>query len=167
MVAVTLRLSAPPGVLVHVGWLLLAARMRLTWRRLALNADISAIDRPVAGLFDDPRAARSRAAVPLIPVLWQIRPRAFGVTASIGMHSGQTPEAFIKAAEAMAHAWGVHAVRITPGRRGSVDLTVLRNDPLTGTGATKIGTRWQRPGGHPSQRTYSRKSGDVKTARPG
>lgn len=139
LVAVVLRLRAPRAYWLTFGWLLLAARMRLTWRRLTLNAGMAATDRPMTGLFDDRRGVRGRPAVPLIPVLWQIRPRPFGVTASIGMHSGQTPEVFVKAAEAMAHAWGVHAVRVTPGRRGSVNVAVLRTDPLTDATDTVTG----------------------------
>src|SRR6266568_641728 len=45
---------------------------------------------------------------------------------------GQTPELYADAAEAMMHAWRVHAVRVTSPQRGVVVIEALITDPLAG-----------------------------------
>lgn len=135
-----LRRTAPRVYWWTFGWTLLRIRMAVTWRQLMLNADLTATDRPNTGLLGG-LVVKGRPAVPLFPVLMRFRPRSFGATAMIGMHAGQTPDAFIEAAEAMAHTWRVHAVRVTATRRGAVNLTILNDDPL----ATDDGRRGAAP----------------------
>ncbi|MEV7629394.1 FtsK/SpoIIIE domain-containing protein [Actinoplanes sp. NPDC089786] len=151
MVAIIRRI-APRVYWWTFGWTLLRIRMAMTWRQLMLNADLTATDRPNTGLLGG-LVVKGRPAVPLFPVLMRFRPRSFGATARIGMHAGQTPDVFIEAAEAMAHAWRVHAVRVTATKRGSVNLTILNDDPL----AIDEGQRSAGPHPQPS---------DVPTAVP-
>jgi S-DNA-T family DNA segregation ATPase FtsK/SpoIIIE len=54
----------------------------------------------------------------------------------IRLHPGQTPGTFIAASDAMAHAWRVHAARVTSPRRGIVLVTVTARDPLAATAGT-------------------------------
>ncbi len=49
----------------------------------------------------------------------------------IRLHEGQVPDDYIRAAEQLAHAWRVHAVRITRTAPGRVWLLATRKDPLT------------------------------------
>ncbi|MFF5296706.1 FtsK/SpoIIIE domain-containing protein [Paractinoplanes globisporus] len=115
------------------GFWFLWLRMRRTWRRIALNADLTATDRPTTGQLG-PLLVKGQPIRPVVPLLIRIRPRHYGATAVVAMHPGQIPQPFIDAADAMAHAWGVHAVRVVPaGRRGRVNLTILRADPLKDT----------------------------------
>ncbi len=49
----------------------------------------------------------------------------------INLREGQVPADYVKAAEQLAHAWRVHAVRVTLSRPGRVRLLAIRTDPLT------------------------------------
>ncbi|MFI9641605.1 FtsK/SpoIIIE domain-containing protein [Micromonospora sp. NPDC051925] len=113
-----------------VGFPLMRIRMRHSWRHLCLNADLTGTDRPTTGQLG-PLVVKGRPIMPVLPLLTRIRPRTFGATAVILLHPGQIPEPFVNAAEAMAHAWRVHAVRVDPRQRGRVRLTILTADPLT------------------------------------
>jgi S-DNA-T family DNA segregation ATPase FtsK/SpoIIIE len=113
------------------GFVLLRLRMRLSWKRLCLNAGLTAIDRPTAGQIRyRSRSGTGAGAAPVLPLLRRIRRRRLGASAVISFSAGQTPDQFIEAADAMAHAWRVHAVRITASGRGSVAVTILNVDPL-------------------------------------
>jgi S-DNA-T family DNA segregation ATPase FtsK/SpoIIIE len=114
------------------GFWFLRWRMRRTWRRIALNADLTATDRPTTGQLG-PLLVKGQPILPVVPLLIRIRPRHYGATAVVALHPGQIPQPFIDAADAMANAWSLHAVRIVPGRRGRVNLTILRADPLKDT----------------------------------
>ncbi|GID26993.1 FtsK/SpoIIIE domain-containing protein [Paractinoplanes brasiliensis] len=111
------------------GFWFLLWRMRRTWSRLTLNADLTASERPNTGVFGS-LVVKGRPLRPAVPLLIKIRPRRFGATAVVALQPGQVPQPFIDAADAMAHTWGVHAVRAAASRRGRVDLTILRADPL-------------------------------------
>ncbi|GAA0396989.1 FtsK/SpoIIIE domain-containing protein [Micromonospora gifhornensis] len=125
-----LRRLAPRVHWYLFGFPLLRTRMRRSWRHLCLNADLTGTDRPTTEQLG-PLLVRGRPIMPVLPLLRRIRPRSFGATAVIVLHPGQVPEPFVNAAEAMAHAWGVHAVRVDARRRGRVRLTILTADPLT------------------------------------
>lgn len=112
------------------GYWFLWLRMRRTWSRVALNADLTATDRPTNGQFGS-LMVKGQPIRPSMPLLLKIRPRRFGATARVALHPGQTPQRFVDAAEAMAHSWGVHAVRAVPTVRGRIELTILRKDPLS------------------------------------
>ncbi|WP_165944367.1 FtsK/SpoIIIE domain-containing protein [Micromonospora sp. KC213] len=125
-----LRRKAPRAHWYLIGFPLLLMRMRHSWRHLCLNAELTGTDRPTAGQLG-PLIVKGRPIMPVLPLLTRIRPRSFGATAVILLHPGQIPEPFVNAAEAMAHAWGVHAVRVDARLRGRVRLTILNADPLT------------------------------------
>ncbi|NEC18432.1 FtsK/SpoIIIE domain-containing protein [Streptomyces parvus] len=55
-----------------------------------------------------------------------------GFWVRVRLHPGQTPAQFIAVADAFAHAWRVHQVRVTSPRRGVVELKAIGYDPLTG-----------------------------------
>lgn len=57
-----------------------------------------------------------------------------GLTATVRLHAGQTPATYLKAADALVHAWKVHAVRVTSPERGLVLLTATASDPLARPG---------------------------------
>jgi S-DNA-T family DNA segregation ATPase FtsK/SpoIIIE len=111
------------------GFWFLRLRMRRTWSKLALNADLNAAERPNTGLLGS-LVVKGRPLAPAVPLLTKIRPRRYGASAVVLLHPGQVPQRFIDASEAMAHTWGVHAVRAAVARRGRVELTILRSDPL-------------------------------------
>lgn len=105
-------------------------RVRLTWRQLAWECDL-AVTRKRAATLVGGLLIKGRELDPVVPRLWMLWPRPFTATARIRMLPGQTPEVFVDAAAAMAHAWRVHAVRVGSPVRGEVELTVLTHDPLT------------------------------------
>ncbi|MBW6433078.1 hypothetical protein KZ829_04880 [Actinoplanes hulinensis] len=105
------------------GFWFLRLRMTRSWQRLCLNAGLSTAHRSAP-------AANFRYVIAL-PRLTRVRPRRNGATAMIYFGAGQKPTAFIEAADAMAHAWRVHAVRVVASGRGRVKLTILNDDPLT------------------------------------
>ncbi|MET8280924.1 FtsK/SpoIIIE domain-containing protein [Micromonospora sp. NPDC005174] len=125
-----LRWKAPRAHWYLFGFPLLRLRMRHSWRHLCLNASLTGTDRPTTGQLG-PLLVKGQPIMPVLPLLRRIRPRSFGATAVILLHPGQVPEPFVNAAEAMAHAWGVHAVRVDARLRGRVRLTILTSDPLT------------------------------------
>ena len=128
-----LRWKAPRVHWYLFGFPLLRMRMRYSWRHLCLNASLTGTDRPTTGQLG-PLLVRGQPIMPVLPLLRRIRPRTFGATAVILLHPGQIPEPFVNAAEAMAHAWGVHAVRVDARLRGRVRLTILTADPLISEG---------------------------------
>ncbi|MFI7332841.1 FtsK/SpoIIIE domain-containing protein [Micromonospora aurantiaca (nom. illeg.)] len=130
VVSSLLRWKAPRVHWYLFGFPLLRLRMRHSWRYLCLNADLTGTDRPTTGQLG-PLLVKGRPIMPVLPLLTRIRPRSFGATAVILLHPGQIPEPFVNAAEAMAHAWRVHAVRVDARLRGRVRLTILTADPLT------------------------------------
>jgi S-DNA-T family DNA segregation ATPase FtsK/SpoIIIE len=125
------------------GFWFLRLRMNVTWRRLCLNAGLTAVDRPTAGQTRT-RSGYGSNGAPIVPLLRRVRPRAGGATAVIMFSAGQTPEQFIEAADALAHAWRVHAVRVLASGRGKVAVTILRNDPLATVSATMPAVVGQR-----------------------
>ncbi|MET8063862.1 FtsK/SpoIIIE domain-containing protein [Micromonospora sp. NPDC005313] len=129
-----LRRKAPRVHWYLIGFPLLRLRMRHSWRHLCLNASLTGTDRPTTGQLG-PLLVKGQPIMPVLPLLRRIRPRSFGATAVILLHPGQVPEPFVNAAEAMAHAWGVHAVRVDARARGRVRLTILTADPLITKGA--------------------------------
>ena len=114
-----------------VGFPVLWLRIRLSWRRLARECDLTVMRGSNSALVGR-LAVKGRELDALVPHLVVRFPRAAGrVSASVRLLAGQTPEEFVKAGEAMAHAWRVHAVRVTSRERGRVELLVSAVDPLS------------------------------------
>ncbi|MFJ8140158.1 FtsK/SpoIIIE domain-containing protein [Streptomyces sp. NPDC096013] len=112
-----------------VGYPLTAWRVLFTWRRVALLNDLSVSKLPARTLVghlivkgDPVRPVAPRASFP--------RATRMGLSVTVRLHAGQTPMTYMKAAEALVHAWRVHAVRVTSPERGVVLLTAMASDPL-------------------------------------
>jgi S-DNA-T family DNA segregation ATPase FtsK/SpoIIIE len=112
-----------------VGYPVTAWRVLFTWRRVALLNDLSVSKLPSRTLVghlivkgDPVRPVAPRASFP--------RATRMGLTVTVRLHAGQTPMTYMKVAEALVHAWRVHAVRVTSPERGLVLLTAMASDPL-------------------------------------
>lgn len=118
------------------GYPLTVARMRLTWRRLCDVAGLSVVKRPRYLLVSRSHYVAGRSLRASVPVLGVARPTRAGLTVRVRLHPGQTPAVVEDAADALAHAWRMHAVRVSSPQRGQVVLRAVRHDPLAvaGTG---------------------------------
>ncbi|MCX5237082.1 FtsK/SpoIIIE domain-containing protein [Streptomyces prunicolor] len=112
-----------------VGYPATAWRVLFTWRRVALLNDLSVSKLPARTLVghlivkgDPVRPMAPRASFP--------RATRMGLSVTVRLHAGQTPMTYMKAADALTHAWRVHAVRVTSPQRGLVLLTAMASDPL-------------------------------------
>ncbi|WP_322987276.1 FtsK/SpoIIIE domain-containing protein [Phaeacidiphilus oryzae] len=127
-----LRSRAPHAWWYLIGFPLTCVRMRVTWRRLTTLTDLAVPKRPDRRILGDVEV-RGRALRPIPPTLGLPRPRRGGLVVTVRLHPGQTPEQYAAVADALAHAWRVHAVRVTSPGRGLVELSALGWDPLTET----------------------------------
>ncbi|MER5528726.1 FtsK/SpoIIIE domain-containing protein [Streptomyces sp. NPDC002677] len=111
------------------GYPLTAFRVVATWRKVAMLNDLSVSRRPPRGLLGD-LVVKGDPLRPLIPRASFPRATRMGLTVTVRLHAGQTPATYMKAADALVHAWKVHAVRVTSPERGLVLLTATATDPL-------------------------------------
>jgi FtsK/SpoIIIE family len=123
------------AIRVHLTWAHVTASCGLAARRRRWRWTLDAV--PVAGsiartsvLLTERRRVR-RVDVPHPPGLGLLRPSTLGWSVRIRLREGQVPADYIKAAEQLAHAWRVHAVRVTATSPGRVRLLATRTDPLT------------------------------------
>jgi hypothetical protein len=136
---------APRSCWLAVGFPAKAIRVYLTWTHVASSCGLAAKRRrwrwtldavPVAGslartsvLLTQRRRAR-RVEVPHPPGLGLLRPNTRGWSVRLRLREGQVPADYVRAAEQLAHAWRVHAVRVTGSSPGRVWLLATRADPL-------------------------------------
>jgi hypothetical protein len=136
---------APRSWWVILGFPLKAARVYLTWAHVTAACGLSGKRRrfrwtldavPVAGplarhsvLLTERHRVR-RIEVPYPPGLGLLRPSVSGWSVQVRLREGQLPDDWARAAAQLAHAWRVHAVRVTSARPGRVRLLVTRADPL-------------------------------------
>lgn len=125
-----------------------AVHLYLTWTHVASGCGLSTRRRrwrwtlgavPVAGplayaargaaMASQQRRLR-RVDVEHAPPLGVPRASALGWRVRVKLLDGQVPDDYAKACEALAHAWRVHAVRVTGSAPGRVWLSALRSDPL-------------------------------------
>ncbi|MFF4314290.1 FtsK/SpoIIIE domain-containing protein [Streptomyces sp. NPDC001507] len=106
-----------------------AFRVVATWRKVAMLNDLSVSRRPPRGLLGD-LVVKGDPLRPVIPRASFPRATRMGLTVTVRLHAGQTPATYMKAADALVHAWKVHAVRVTSPERGLVLLTATATDPL-------------------------------------
>jgi len=125
---------APRSYWLNVGFPAKAIRVYLTWTHVTSSCGLASKRRrwrlsldavPVAGslarttvLLTERRRVR-RVEVPYPPGLGLLHPNARGWSVRLKLRDGQVPADYVKAAEQLAHAWRVHAVRVTlcgPGR---------------------------------------------------
>lgn len=118
----------------HLGWCLVGypatvVRLLVTWRRLTTVCDLAIQRRPGMVLLGG-LVVKGKPLRPVPPRLGLPRPRRGGLVVPVRMHPGQVPAQYTDAAEAITHAWKVHAVRVTSHARGWVLLSATGADPL-------------------------------------
>ncbi|MFF4402161.1 FtsK/SpoIIIE domain-containing protein [Streptomyces sp. NPDC001480] len=112
-----------------IGYPATAFRVMFTWRKVAMLNDLAVSHRPPRGLLGD-LVVKGDPLRPVAPRISFPRATRLGLTVAVRLHAGQTPATFMKAADALVHAWKVHAVRVTSPERGLVLLTATATDPL-------------------------------------
>ncbi|WP_406359068.1 FtsK/SpoIIIE domain-containing protein [Streptomyces sp. NBC_01635] len=112
-----------------VGYPATACRLMATWRKVAMLNDLAVSRRPPRGLLGD-LVVKGDPLRPVAPRISFPRATPMGLTLVVRLHAGQTPATYMKAADALVHAWKVHAVRVTSPERGLVLLTATATDPL-------------------------------------
>ncbi|QFQ97163.1 cell division protein FtsK [Streptomyces phaeolivaceus] len=110
-----------------------ACRVVFTWRKVAMLNDLAVSKRPPRGLLGDV-VVKGDPLRPVAPRISFPRATRMGLTVLVRLHAGQTPATYLKAADALVHAWQVHAVRVTSPERGLVLLTATASDPLARPG---------------------------------
>lgn len=129
VVADLLRRHRPAWHWYVTGYPATAFRVLLTWRKVAMLNDLAVSRRPPRGLLGDV-IVKGDPLRPVAPRLSFPRATRMGLTVIVRLHAGQTPATYMKAADALTHAWKVHAVRVTSPERGLVLLTATASDPL-------------------------------------
>lgn len=106
-----------------------AWRVLTTWRKVTVINDLAVAKRPPRGVLGDilVKGEALRPVAPRISFPW---PTRTGLRVVVRLHPGQVPETYATAADALAHAWKVHAVRVTSPQRGLVLLAATGSDPL-------------------------------------
>ncbi|MFF7259772.1 FtsK/SpoIIIE domain-containing protein [Streptomyces sp. NPDC008159] len=115
------------------GYPVTACRVMFTWRKVAILNDLIISKRPPRGLLGDV-VVKGDPLRPIAPRISFPRATRMGLTVLVRLHAGQTPATYLKAADALVHAWRVHAVRVTSPERGLVLLTATASDPLARPG---------------------------------
>ncbi|PAZ14958.1 cell division protein FtsK [Streptomyces sp. SA15] len=111
------------------GYPVTACRVVFTWRKVAMLNDLAVSRRPPRGLLGNV-VVKGDPLRPVAPRISFPRANRTGLTVTVRLHAGQTPATYLKAADALVHAWKVHAVRVTSPERGLVLLTATATDPL-------------------------------------
>ena len=112
-----------------VGYPVTVCRVLATWRKVTMLNDLAVSKRPPRGLLGD-LMVKGDPLRPIVPRLSFPRATRLGLIVMVQLHAGQTPATYMKAADALVHAWKVHAVRVTftpEGRFASYDA----ESPLT------------------------------------
>ncbi|MFE1857102.1 FtsK/SpoIIIE domain-containing protein [Streptomyces anandii] len=112
-----------------VGYPVTACRVVFTWRKVAMLNDLAVTRRPPRGLLGD-LVVKGDPVRPIAPRASFPRATRLGLTVTVRLHAGQTPATYLKAADALVHAWRVYAVRVTSPERGMVLLAAMATDPL-------------------------------------
>lgn len=136
---------APISFWFGLGFPLKAIRVRLTWAHVTASCGLAHERRRwrwtldavfVAGTLRrtsvllTPGRRMRRIPIPYPPGLGLLRPNRMGWSVRIRLRDGQVPADYSRAAEQLAHAWRVHAVRVTHSAPGRVWLLATRTDPL-------------------------------------
>ncbi|WP_329019168.1 FtsK/SpoIIIE domain-containing protein [Streptomyces sp. NBC_00690] len=111
------------------GYPVTTLRVLTTWRRLTVLTGLAVSKHPPRGLLTD-LLIKSESLRPIPPRISFPRATRLGLAVTVHLRPGQTPTVYMAASDALAHAWKVHAVRVTSPKRGLVVLTALGSDPL-------------------------------------
>ncbi|MFE2182218.1 FtsK/SpoIIIE domain-containing protein [Streptomyces sp. NPDC059455] len=106
-----------------------ALRVMVTWRKVAQLNDLTVSHKPNRRLLGG-LVVKGQPLHLKVPRCSFPRPTPNGLSVRVRLHAGQTPALFLGAAEALVHAWRVHAVRIVSPERGVVLITATARDPL-------------------------------------
>ncbi|MBL1096191.1 FtsK/SpoIIIE domain-containing protein [Streptomyces coffeae] len=106
-----------------------ALRVVFTWRKVAHLNDLTVSHKPNRLLLGD-LAVKGEPLRTKAPRCSFPRPTPNGLSLRVRLHAGQTPAPFLTAADALAHAWRMHAVRVVSPERGVVVITATASDPL-------------------------------------
>ncbi|WP_328464000.1 FtsK/SpoIIIE domain-containing protein [Streptomyces sp. NBC_00448] len=117
-----------------LGFPVMVVRMAATWRRLCIESGLAVTRRSKNVVLGGDLLVSGSELRPVVPRLGVPQPTPTGLRVRIRMQPGQTPAAFLAAADAMTHAWQAHAVRIVSPGRGWVLATATASDPLIGGG---------------------------------
>ncbi|MEV2253042.1 FtsK/SpoIIIE domain-containing protein [Streptomyces sp. NPDC050147] len=128
-----LRRNRPAWHWYVTGYPVTTFRVLATWRKVAMLNDLAISRRPPRGLVGD-LVVKGDPLRPVAPRISFPRATRMGLTVAVRLHAGQTPATYMKAADALTHAWKVHAVRVTSPERGLVLLTATASDPLARPG---------------------------------
>ncbi|MGW2545028.1 FtsK/SpoIIIE domain-containing protein [Kitasatospora sp. NPDC001574] len=112
------------------GYPVTVLRVWWTWRKLSDVRGLSVPKRPPTALLGGV-VVRGSALKTAKPRKRLAKFRRGGLVVRVSLHAGQTPELYEAACEALAHAWRVHAVRVTSDTRGTVWLVASAWDPLS------------------------------------
>ncbi|MEC3996769.1 FtsK/SpoIIIE domain-containing protein [Actinacidiphila sp. DG2A-62] len=132
------RLSDGPVRWYLFGFPATVVRMFYTWRRLCVETGLAVMKRSKSVVLGGDLLVSGAELRPTVPRLGIPRPTPTGLKVRVQMEPGQTPAQYLAAADAMAHAWQAHAVRVVSPRRGWVLATMTARDPLTGDGGSQV-----------------------------
>ncbi|MEU9334421.1 FtsK/SpoIIIE domain-containing protein [Streptomyces sp. NPDC048290] len=113
-----------------VGFPLVCLRVASTWRPLMAGCGLAVSRKPALTLVSGLVGNGTAPPQPRVPRRSGIRPTPGGFWFRVRLLPGQVPEDFVKAAPAMAHDWGVHAVRVAVWKPGVVRISASAADPL-------------------------------------
>ncbi|MFG2310145.1 FtsK/SpoIIIE domain-containing protein [Streptomyces sp. NPDC048566] len=105
-------------------------RVIRTWRPLMAGCGLAVSRRPALTVVSGLVGKGAPPPQPLVPRFGFIRPTSGGFWLLARLLPGQVPDDFVKAAPAMAEAWGMHAVRVAPQKPGTVRIAASVIDPL-------------------------------------
>ncbi|MCQ4041982.1 FtsK/SpoIIIE domain-containing protein [Streptantibioticus rubrisoli] len=115
------------------GYPVAAVRVLASWRKVSQLNDLSVTHKPTRAVLGG-LAVKGEALRPIAPRFSFPRPTPNGLSVVVRLHPGQTPVPFLAAADALAHAWRMFAVRVTSPERGVVHLVATAADPLANSG---------------------------------
>jgi S-DNA-T family DNA segregation ATPase FtsK/SpoIIIE len=122
------RTRAPRVYWSAVGLPVTLVRMRRDWAQ-TMDACGLATEPPLWRILATQRGD-SALRRPVPPKVRLVQPSTMGVRVRIRLAKGMTPQTVAQAAEALRHAWQVHAVYVTEVRPGIVDLRIMGFDVL-------------------------------------
>ncbi|MGW6456573.1 FtsK/SpoIIIE domain-containing protein [Streptomyces sp. NPDC055078] len=120
----------PVALWLALGYPMACLRVVRTWRALMAGCGLATSRKAALTVVSGLVGNGSAPPHPRLPRLGFVRPTSAGFWTLVRLLPGQTPEDFIKAAPAMAHAWEVHAVRVSAWKPGLVRVTASATDPL-------------------------------------
>ncbi|WP_371665293.1 FtsK/SpoIIIE domain-containing protein [Streptomyces sp. NBC_01241] len=114
-----------------------ALRVVFTWSKVAYVNGLTVSPKPTRRILGD-LAVRGEPLRPRAPRCSFPRLTPNGLELLVRLRAGQTPTPFVAAADAFAHAWRMHAVRVASPERGVVLITATATDPLEHPGRPAV-----------------------------